>query len=186
MKRLIFCPKPLTYRASSMMRNFMLLTLQRLLLILFLVFIGLYTYGQTVLELNSELTEMKASVDTIIAGEAAHIKSLVTDLYPTVYIGDVVKASGESLPVRADVKAGAVSKLSIENSLFEQVELITIRINSSADFTTVVDLSTIQGFTNLKYVILLCSLECTAEQLGAIVTGNTTGIKVFYSVSIPS
>ena len=157
-----------------------------LILLLFVVITCINSFGQAPVELNSMLVQMTGSGDSVMAEEAAHIKSLVTDIQPTVYVGDVVRASGESVPVCADVKAGAFSKLSIENPLFGQVELITIRINSNADLSTILDLSTIQGFTSLKYIRLLCSFDCTAEQLGAIVTGNTSGIKVFYSISIPS
>ncbi len=144
------------------------------------------SFGQAPVEYNSMLTQMTESGDSALVQEAAYIKSLVTDKQPTVYINDVVKASGSSAPLRADVKAGSVSKLSIENTLFQQVELITLRIDSPEDLSTVLDLSLIQGFTNLKYIRILCSFECSAEQLSTIVTGNSSGIKVFYSVSIPS
>lgn len=157
-----------------------------LILLLFIVSANFHSFGQTVYELNSKLSEMLGSGDTTIINEAAHIRSLITDLQPTVYVDDVVKANNESIPVRADVQAGAVDKLKIHNPLFEQVELITIRINSPADLATVLDLSLIQGFTNLKYVRVLCSFECAAEQISPIVTGNTLGIKVFFSISIPS
>jgi hypothetical protein len=184
MKKLIFNIN--TSRKSALIDHEVNFIKKGAILLLFVVITCLYSFGQTPVELNTTLTQMTESGDNVLVEEAAGIKSLVNDLRPTVYVGDVVKASGESAPVRADVKAGSISKLSIENSLFEQVELITIRINSPADLSSVLDLSAIQGFTSLKYVRLLCSFECKAEQLGAIVTGNTTGIKVFYSVSIPS
>lgn len=157
-----------------------------LILLLFIVSSNFQSFGQTVYELSSKLSEMNGSGDTTLIKEAAHIKTLVTDLQPTVYVADFVKTSNELVPLRADVQAGAVAKLNIQNPLFEQVELITIRINSSADLATILDLSLIQGFTNLKYVRVLCSFECAAEQISPIVTGNTLGIKVFYSISIPS
>lgn len=175
-----------TYKESSAISQAINLIRKGTILILFVVITCLPSFGQTPVELSSMLTQMTESGDTVLVEEATQIRSMVTDLHPTVYVGDVIKASGESSPVRADVKAGAVSKLGVENSLFEQVELITIRINSHADLSAALDLSAIQGFTNLKYVRILCSFDCTAEQLGSIVTGNTSGIKVFYSISIPS
>jgi len=184
MKKLIFSIN--TSRKSALIGHEVNFIMKGAILLLFIVITSLNSFGQVPVELNSMLTQMTASGDTVLIDEAADIKSLVTEMRPTVYVGDVVKASGESFPVRADVKAEAVSKLGFENVLFEQVELITLRINSQADLSVTLDLSAIQGFTNLKYVRILCSFECTAEQLGAIVTGNTSGIKVFYSVSIPS
>jgi hypothetical protein len=180
MKRLIFSPKHLNSQKC------LLIEVKRAIFILFLLIIGLNTYGQTVFELKTKLDEMKGSGDTLIIEEADHINRLITDFQPTVYVGDVVKTSNESLPVRANVQAGAVAKLNIQNPLFGLVELINVRIDSPADLITILDLSLIQGFTSLKYVRVLCSFECAPEQLGAIVTGNTSGIKVFYSISIPS
>jgi hypothetical protein len=175
-----------TYKKSLVINQAAILIRKGAILILFVALSCINSFGQAPVELGLMLTQMTESNDSVLIKEASHIKSLVIDLHPTVYVGDVVKASGESLPVRADVKAGAVSKLSIENALFERVELITIRINSIADLSASLDLSAIQGFTSLKYVRILCSFEFDAEQLDAIVTGNTTGIKVFYSISIPS
>lgn len=157
-----------------------------LILIAFFAITSLQSFGQTAVEFGSMLAQMTESGDSALVEEATHIKNLVTDLQPTVYVGDVVKTSNGSLPVRADVRAASIPKLTIENPLFEQVELITIRINSQADLSSSLDLASIQGFTTLKYVRILCSFECTANQLGEIVTGNTIGIKVFYSISIPS
>jgi hypothetical protein len=156
------------------------------ILIFLIVITNICSLGQTPVELNTLLEQMTGSGDSVLVEEANHIKSLVTNLHPTVFIGDVVRASGESDPVRADVKAGAISKLNMENPLFGQVEMITLRINTQADLSALLDLSAIQGFTNLKYVRLLCSFACAAEQLDKIVTGNANGIKVFYSISIPS
>ena len=186
MKRLVFCVNLLSHNKSSAIDNVVRLIVKSVIFTLLFVSIGLNTNAQIVFEFSSKLAAMKASGNLTAVNEAAHINSLVTDMQPTVYVSDVVNASGVSLPVRADVKAGAVSNLSIANPLFAQVELITIRINSQADLSTTIDLSSIQGFTNLKYVRLLCSFNCTAVQLGAIVTGNNTGIVVFYSISIPS
>ncbi len=175
-----------TSKRSSVIRQVPNLVRKAVILFFFVFVFGTQTYAQAPVEYRSMIAQMAGSGDTLLVEEAAHIGSLVTDLHPTVYIGDVVRTNNGSTPVRADVKAGSISKLSIENPLFEQVELITIRINSQADLSAQLDLSTIQGFTGLKYVRLLCSFECTAEQLNTIVTGNTAGIKVFYSISIPS
>ncbi len=178
--------KIMLFERFHFLNNTIMVRGKAVILLLFIVSVGLNSFGQSFFELNSKLAEMRESGDTIITREANYIKSLTTELHPTVYVGEDVTAITESLPLRADIKAGSLGKLSIGNPLFEKVELITIRFSSPAELATTLDLSLIQGFMSLRYIRILCSFECDTEQLGAIVTGNTSGIKVFYSISIPS
>jgi hypothetical protein len=159
---------------------------KKLAVLFFMLCAAISLQAQGIQELNKMMADMKSSGNETLIAEAGHIQSLITDLQPTVYVGNTTKASGETLPVRADVKAGSVAKLYLEDPLFEQVEMITIRINTPSDLATTIDLSAIQGFKSLKYVRILCSFECSAEQVSEIVSGNTTGIKVCYFVSILS
>jgi hypothetical protein len=119
--------------------------------------------------------------------EAVKIENLVSDLQPTVYISnEEIKNFGETPPVCADLNASSINRLNEENALFSSVELITIRIEQSTDLSASIDLSKLSGFTSLKYIQILCTINCTAAQIANMVTGNNTGIKVFYLVSIPS
>jgi hypothetical protein len=159
---------------------------KKIVLVFLILFAVLGLQAQSLRELNKMLADMRVSgIDSVVA-EAAHIQGLVSEAQPTVYIGNMLKANDEMPPVRADVTAASISMLSIENALYEQVELITIRLKNPADLSAKLDLSSIQGFTALKYVRILCSFECTPEQLIPVVTGITAGVKVFYSISIPS
>jgi hypothetical protein len=156
------------------------------LLILFILLTGFNSFGQDLFDLSSKLTEMKATGDSSQIKEANHIKSLVTDLYPTIYIGEVISNNGDSAAVRVDVSAASLDKLSFSNSLLGKVELITIRFNSEAELSNTIDLSLLNGYSSLKYIRLLCPFECSPEKLASIVTGDNSGIMKFYSISIPS
>jgi hypothetical protein len=156
------------------------------LIALFALMTGFNSFGQDVFDLSSKLREMNTSGDSSQIREAIHIKSLVTDLYPTIYIGEVVIAKGDSSAVRVDVSATSLGKLSLSNPLFGKVELITIRFNSEAELSSTIDLSSLIGFSSLKYIRLLCLFECSPEKLATVITGDNSGIIKLYSISIPS
>ena len=156
------------------------------LIALFALMTGFNSFGQDVFDLSSKLREMNTSGDSSQIREAIHIKSLVTDLYPTIYIGEVIDAKGDSAAVRVDVSATSLDKLSVPNPLFGKVELITIRFNSEAELSNTIDLSLLNGYSSLKYIRLLCPFECSLEKLATVITGGNSGIMKFYSISIPS
>ena len=160
-------------------------TIKRAIFILLLV-VGSIAQGQTVFELRSKLVEMKGSTDSLITKEAVRIESLVYSLQSRLYIlQGVEKTYGIVPPVCATVDAQSVNKLKDADSLFSQVELITIKIDKPDDLNLSLDLTALSGFTNLKYVHFLCSFSCAPEDLSKLLTPNPA-VTVFYIVSLPS
>jgi len=151
-------------------------------LVIFILFLAVFTsQAQQLQELGKMLSAMNEK------SEVGRIESLISDLQPTVYISnEEIKNFGETAPICADLKASAVARLSETNPLYRSVELITIRIEQSTDLSASIDLFTLSGFTNLKYIQILCSITCTPTQIANMIKGNNSGIKVFYLVSIPS
>lgn len=142
--------------------------------------------AQPVKEMGTLLEEMKQSSDAELQAQAARLESLAVDLQPTVYIdADGIRAFGDSSPVRAKAEVGALGKLYTDDPLFSQVELITIKLKSKADLATSLNLLTINGFPNLKYIRILCEFNCSASQVESILSGTKSGVVVCYVVSIP-
>lgn len=186
MKRPIFCPNHLSSQISSLINTLILTNVKRAIFILSLVIIGLSTYGQTAVELKSKLIEMKGSGDTLISKEAARIESLIYNVQPTLYIQQGVERTyGETPPVRVTVDSQSVNNLKDANPLFSKVELITIKIDNTDDLNLSLDLTALSGFTNLKYIHFLCSINCAPEDITKLYTANP-GVTVFYIVSLPS
>jgi hypothetical protein len=109
----------------------------------------------------------------------------VKDVQPTVYVGNTIVSNSDAPPLCADVTAGFVSQLGAGNSLFGQVELITVKLKSAEDQNFVLNLTKIPGFTNLKYVYFLCEYNCAAADLEKLFLPKT-GITVLFKISIGS
>lgn len=143
--------------------------------------------GQTVQSLDVAL-----SADT---EELQHLESLINDLNPTVYLqGTTVKAFGNGFPLVAECDTKSIGLLYDGNSLFNQVELIRIKIASSLEMAILtMDLNNLTGFPNLKYLYLIYTFDacgdqadgCLAENAGKSITGNESPVTVLYSLSIP-
>lgn len=137
---------------------------------------------------QAQVVEQKAMMAAMSdPNEVARLESLISDLQPTVYISSSgIKSDDETTPVCVDLKATDVAGLYAENEIFGSVELITVKVRRSSDLGNLLDLSRMASFTGLKYIRIVCEIECTAAQLNAMVNTGGSGVKVFYMISIPS
>lgn len=140
--------------------------------------------AQSIKEYNKVFADMTASSDGAVQLQAIRLQSLATELQPTVYVRDEIKTFGGEAPVCAIVDGSSIAKIYSENSLFNSVELITLKIDKSG-LPAPIDLSSISNFPKLKYIRLLCEYSFTTSQIEAMVTGINTGIIVCYLVSMP-
>ncbi len=146
--------------------------------------------------LDSKLISMRQSAEASIQKEAENLSSLVNDLKPTLYYRNYqVIQSDDGIPVRINADAESLQLLAGSNPLFSQVQLLCIKIEKPEDIQSVLDLSDMTGFLNLKYIYFLCTYQLCADQPGdslcekqkiaAMLQGNeTAGLNILYAVNI--
>ena len=148
---------------------------------------GLSSSAQEVKEFGKMLAAMKASTDVAVSSQASKLESLVYELHPSVNIQErIVSTFAEAPFICVDIDAQSVSKLKDVNPLFSHAELLTIRINNQNDLNMALDLASLKGFSNLKYINFICSFECSPEQVSKLIKTSDTKIIVSYLVSVPS
>jgi hypothetical protein len=156
------------------------------ILLVCLLLLGSFSAGaQSVTELTGFLTGQKSSDDPAVVSAAEHLETLLNESKPTVFVSAEITTMDETPPVRAHVKATAVGKLSLENPLFNEVELITIRLKKSTDMNFVLDLLRVTGFPLLKYVYFLCEFPASPDDLNKLFIAKP-GITVLYKISLAS
>lgn len=71
---------------------------------------------------------------------------------------------------------------------FKNVKLITIVLNSQSDFNTLLDLSEIKDFSELKYLYIKCNFNCNEQDLKRFIkTSNSENkVRIFYTIVSPS
>lgn len=123
------------------------------------------------------------------------LKTLVTGLNPAVYLngsGINIYGPGTSRVVYTD--AAYVATLYGQRTEFGTVELIEIRLKSAADESTRLDITRLNGFDNLKYILLTYEYNactgsndaCLDEKTSLIVTNRSDNpVTILYRLSIP-
>jgi len=143
-------------------------------------------------QMNEAISAMLASPDPLVVAEGHHLKGLAFNLNPTGYVKNGVMTNpGGQTPRCIDIKASSISSLYAASPLFRHVEFITVRIESSADLATVVDLASLRDFPGLKYIYFLCTFEicsspgCEAAMISKMVQGSEhSTVLTLYKISI--
>ncbi|HEX9980092.1 MAG TPA: hypothetical protein VGB50_05960 [Flavobacterium sp.] len=118
------------------------------------------------------------------SAEAARAGVLLKELQPALYVSSgEIKAYGEQPTIifTDPATVPSLAGLQISNTARASVEAVTIRINSSAELQTTIDLSSLSSFPNLKYVYVLCTVETSPENLLQKIT-NGASYRVIYDI----
>ncbi len=165
---------------------------------LFIVF-STSSFGQGIQDLGNKLLVLKSSPDSAIQAEGVHLKSLTSDLLPSIYFqqGELA-GTYKNNPTILFTDISSIPLLSNSNPLFSKIEIISIRIKKQEDMQKVVlKLSDLSGFENLKYIYFLCdfsicpeqpeNIACENEKISEIVQNNGNHlIEILYKINIGS
>lgn len=173
------------------------LKIKSLLSTLCMLFLSASSFGQEINELGTKLSAMDKSADAYIRNEAVYLKSLVSDLQPTLYLQNgKFKQTELQISKRINTDVSSLQLLNLQNPIYENAEIICIKIENENDLLATLNLSDLSGFKSLKYVYFLCTFnvcqgqyspsECEVEKIAQIIKRNENpGYLVFYSVIIP-
>jgi hypothetical protein len=187
MQKLALNLKPESFDRHNLAHLIKNLSLICLLTILSIAFSGLSSSAQEVKEMRTMLSSMNASSDATVNQQASHIKTLVYDLHPSITIREGIVSTFAEAPFECiDIDIQSLDKLKESNPIFTQAELLTIRIDNQSDLKMSLDLTNLMKFANLKYINILCSIDCTSEQVSRLIKISDSKIIIFYLVSIPS
>ncbi|MCX7549418.1 hypothetical protein [Xanthomarina sp. F2636L] len=104
---------------------------------------------------------------------------------PTIYIenSSILNITGDESPkVLKLLDASSYSLLQDNNRLYNNVEVITITLNRLSDLNNRLDLSTINGFSSLRYVYVKCMFDCSDQQIRSFLLNADSVTTVFYKV----
>ena len=157
------------------------------IMMLIIILLSINLNAQNSKELRKTIDLLKSSSSVADNALANHLKSLFYDLQTTVFLENgKIKTLDDKTPVFADVDAQSISLLSEINPLFENVELITIRLKSSQDISNTIKLASLKSFQKLRSIVFLCSFNCDSTLINKLYLPDSNSvISVYYLVSIP-
>ena len=178
------------------------------LLVLVLVALGIQTYAQdlAVTKLSDELSQLQDSNDNMKRNQVNRLSSLVNDLQPAIYLekgsmNNTTVADASTSPLMIFTDASSLDLLYEANEMFKSVQFIRINIDKASDLKSILNLSKLNSFPNLRYIHFQASIElcssghgyqnstCEADRIATMlrdVTPEQNGklqIKVLYSVT---
>lgn len=153
--------------------------------VVMLMLFSMNIMAQNAIELGPALSSLKITANQ----DYNVINSLVYDVHPTVYIQNgIVQSFGNGPAKRVEVSTNSFDDLYETNPVFSEVEIITVKINSKNDLKVPgLNLQNLSHFTNLKYILYLCSINCDPVSINKMFTPEIHGgITIFYQISIPN
>lgn len=136
--------------------------------------------AQTIYDLDEVLNngEVYENIDV------SELKSLFLEINPAYYF-DNDYATDDSPALVAFVSTDNINKLYNGDSYFQSVRLLVIE-NKNPDSSFTVDLSNMENFAVLEYIVIKSSWDCEPESLiNAIQMNPNNNVKVFYLNQIP-
>ncbi len=165
-------------------------------LLLLLAFVLYVTNGQAQeSRMSSGIPEVKAFIASLKADErtsrtasqndfsqAASVEDLVFKAHDAQYLsGNAVKTYGAK-PRQLFTDVSSMGNLNNPALLKNNVDIVTIRINSASDLNATIDLSQFSSFKSLKYVHIVSTVPTTAAHLSGKVLNQEERLTVFYSI----
>ena len=179
---LLLLPKPL------------ILMMRKLLPLLVFALFATNSSAQGFTNSGSGIPEVKAFIASLRAiestsrqadgySQAQSIEDLVFKPNDAQYLsGGVVKTYGEK-PRQLFVDITSMSGLNNPALLKNNVDIVTIRINSASDLNATIDLSLLSNFKSLKYVHIVSNKATTANHLASRISNAEERLTVFYSIN---
>lgn len=166
----------------------------KLLLVLILVSFCQNVLAQSTRNGTVVIREINSFLSTASSGSTARatseitgintdqLRNLVTKVQPSIYFFQgVVKTYGNA-PTKLYTDASSLSQVNNLISEKQDIEIVTIRINTESDLSSFIDLSVFSNFPNLKYIYILSNVETTESVIVGLIQNNDERFSLFYKI----
>ncbi|HNX06641.1 MAG TPA: hypothetical protein PKL96_03570 [Bacteroidales bacterium] len=144
------------------------------------------SFAQNIKTMDEVINAMIVSDKDQSSTDAARLKSLIYDVQSRIYVHDNgTLKTNDNPPVCLTTEPQALELLYETNSLFEQVELITVNILNERDLNFVFDMARLKSFFKLKYVHFLCNYNFDPALIRLKWPESSSRVIVFYQISLP-
>lgn len=167
---------------------------QKLLLILMLVSFctGAIAQGRTAAQRTIIVTDMNSilssngSTSARLANtsnvNANRVKDLVTQVQPSTYfLEGEVKTYGDA-PVNLFTDLSSLNQVNSSITLKENIEIVTVRIRTTSELNSTIDLAAFSNFPSLKYIYFISGSNTTSDNIASHIVNYDERFNIFYKV----
>lgn len=184
------------HRAMLLLEKTSQVMKQKLLLILMLVSICSSVFAQgrrsdqngaiVVTDVNSILfpsgTSARVASTTTSTIDYVRVRQLITQVQSSSYYFEGVVKTYGAVPTNLYSDLGSLSQINNSISLKENIEIVTIRINSASELNSTIDLAAFSNFPNLKYIYFITKLDTTSENIASHIVNYDNRFNIFYKI----
>ena len=168
---------------------------QKLLLILMLISFSV-SYAQriptrngniTVTDVNSILfpssnTSARVSAANTAEINAERLRSLITQVQSSTYFYEgTVNTYGE-IPTNLFTDLGSLNQIDRSIALKDNIEIVTVRINTASELNSTIDLAAFSNFPNLKYIYFITKLNTTSDNIATRISNYDSRFSILYKI----
>ena len=171
---------------------------QKLLLILMLVSFYSGVFAQStravqnetivVTELNSLLASVRTPSSSRMMNantgdiNVQHLNDLLTQVQPSTYFYQgVVKTYGDA-PTNLYTDASSLGQVNNSISDKQNIEIVTIVINTANELNSIIDLAAFSNFPNLKYIYFISNINTTSGTIASHIGHYDSRFNIFYKI----
>lgn len=167
--------------------------MKHLILLIIVTFYNV-TISAQVSNLNNESTqimEAKAFISNLkksnqtsrnSSSKAQNVENLLYKLQPSVYLkATEVNTYGEN-PTNLYVEISSLNRINNAAILKDNIEIVTIKINTLSELNSTIDLSVFSSFDNLKYIYIICTVPTTNITLSKMIVNYNEKYGIIYTI----
>ena len=112
--------------------------------------------------------------------DSKNLENLVTKVQSSVYVKNgTVNSYGEK-PKNLFTDISSINQLGNLSMLKNNIEIVIISINTSAELNSIVNLSMLSSFKNLKYVYFVSKVAITNQNISNMISNYNDRYSIFY------
>lgn len=114
--------------------------------------------------------------------KSTNVENLLYNVQPAIYFnsGDV-KTYGEK-PKKFFIDFQYLNQIRSSNLLKNNIEIVTIKINSLNELNSTIDLSLFSSFKNLKYIYIISNVTTTEQAILGMIRNYNEKYSIFYNI----
>ncbi|MBB6387383.1 hypothetical protein HNP35_002497 [Flavobacterium notoginsengisoli] len=118
------------------------------------------------------------------SSKLSNLKHLLYDLQSSVYsFSGQTKVYGEK-PTSLFTDINSLNSLNTAVSLKSDIEIATIKIETSTDLNKSIDLNSFSNFENLKYILIISNIQTNPAVINNLIKNDTSKYVLLYKISI--
>lgn len=136
------------------------------------------------MEVNKYIASLKQSEQTSRSrnSKSNKVEHLIKEVQPAVYVSSKgVKIYGER-PINLFVDSNSLSSVSNSTINRNDIEIVTIKINSKIDLSRPIDLALFSDYPKLQYIYIISTIQTDEITINQLIKNNNIPYTILYKI----